>query len=578
MKHRRIASVVGRIMVSLVLIFLLFYMMLPAVNLHDQNFIVFLIISILIVLVVNFLTYVKNFLSALGQSRRTVVVGHDPITGAPVYGVNPQESSNPVSLAKPLKYGFILIAILVVFMAVASLIGIKFFNASRYRDLIAITDGDFTADVSEINMNQIPVVDRDTASRLGSRKLGEMSELVSQFEIQEHYTQINYHQTPYRVTPLAYADPIKWLFNQKNGLPAYITVNMVTQDTDLVWLESGMRYSPSEYFFRNIYRYLRFSYPTLMFDQVSFEIDDNGTPYWVAPVITYRIGWWSGKDISGAVLVDACTGESQYYAKEDVPQWIDQLYNSNLIIEQLDDNGRYQNGYLNSIFGQRGVRRTTYGYNYLALDDDVYLYTGMSSVTADESNIGFVLVNLRTKETRFYPVPGATEYSAMDSAQGQVQHLKYTATFPLLLNISDRPTYFISLKDAAGLVKMYAFVDVAQYQIVGTGVTIDEARHNYRMALNLEDEIVTEPENEMTASGTVESVADVVLSGNSCYYFMLEGDSRIYTALITVSEQLPFLRTGDKVSFTYTSSGEDGDTGNVNSIEITEKAGEGAEE
>ena len=555
MKHRRIASVVGRIMVSLVLIFLLFYMMLPAINLHDQNFIVFLIISILIVLVVNFLTYVKNFLSALGQSRRTVVVGHDPITGAPVYGVNPQESSNPVSLAKPLKYGFILIAILVVFMAVASLIGIKFFNASRYRDLIAITDGDFTADVSEINMNQIPVVDRDTASRLGSRKLGEMSELVSQFEIQEHYTQINYHQTPYRVTPLAYADPIKWLFNQKNGLPAYITVNMVTQDTDLVWLESGMRYSPSEYFFRNIYRYLRFSYPTLMFDQVSFEIDDNGTPYWVAPVITYRIGWWSGKDISGAVLVDACTGESQYYAKEDVPQWIDQLYNSNLIIEQLDDNGRYQNGYLNSIFGQRGVRRTTYGYNYLALDDDVYLYTGMSSVTADESNIGFVLVNLRTKETRFYPVPGATEYSAMDSAQGQVQHLKYTATFPLLLNISDRPTYFISLKDAAGLVKMYAFVDVAQYQIVGTGVTIDEARHNYRMALNLEDEIVTEPENEMTASGTVESVADVVVSGNSCYYFMLEGDSRIYTALITVSEQLPFLRTGDKVSFTYTPSG-----------------------
>ena len=578
MKHRRIASVVGRIMVSLVLIFLLFYMMLPAINLHDQNFIVFLIISILIVLVVNFLTYVKNFLSALGQSRRTVVVGHDPITGAPVYGVNPQESSNPVSLAKPLKYGFILIAILVVFMAVASLIGIKFFNASRYRDLIAITDGDFTADVSEINMNQIPVVDRDTASRLGSRKLGEMSELVSQSEIQEHYTQINYHQTPYRVTPLAYADPIKWLFNQKNGLPAYITVNMVTQDTDLVWLESGMRYSPSEYFFRNIYRYLRFSYPTLMFDQVSFEIDDNGTPYWVAPVITYRIGWWSGKDISGAVLVDACTGESQYYAKEDVPQWIDQLYNSNLIIEQLDDNGRYQNGYLNSIFGQRGVRRTTYGYNYLALDDDVYLYTGMSSVTADESNIGFVLVNLRTKETRFYPVPGATEYSAMDSAQGQVQHLKYTATFPLLLNISDRPTYFISLKDAAGLVKMYAFVDVAQYQIVGTGVTIDEARHNYRMALNLEDEIVTEPENEMTASGTVESVADVVVSGNSCYYFMLEGDSRIYTALITVSEQLPFLRTGDKVSFTYTPSGEDGDTGNVNSIEITEKAGEGAEE
>ncbi len=550
MKHNKFASVLGRIFVSAVLIFLLFYTMLPAINFHDQNFIVFLIVSILIVLVVNFLTYVKNFLSALGQRSHTVVVGQDPVTGAPIYGRNPDEPSEPINLAKPLKLGFVLIAVLIGFMAVASLVGIQFFNASRYRDLITITDGDFTEDVAELRMNQIPVVDRDTASRLGSRKLGEMSELVSQFEIQENYTQINYQGMPYRVTPLAYADPIKWLINQKDGLPAYITVNMVTQDTELVWLESGMKYSPSEYFFRNIYRYLRFSYPTKMFDQVSFEIDDKGTPYWVAPTITYQIGWWNGKDISGAVLVNACTGESQYYDKEDVPQWIDQLYNSDMIIQQLDDNGRFQNGYLNSIFGQKGVRRTTYGYNYLAINDDVYLYTGMSSVTADESNIGFVLVNLRTKETKFYPVPGATEYSAMDSAQGQVQHLKYTATFPLLLNISDRPTYFISLKDAAGLVKMYAFVDVAQYQIVGTGSTIDEARRNYRAALNLEDDTVDIPKDEISVSGIVESVADVVVSGNTCYYFTLEEDDAVYTALVTVSEKLPFLKAGDEIEFT----------------------------
>ena len=572
MKRNKFASVLGRILVSAILIFLLFYTMLPAVNFHDQNFIIFLIISILIVLVVNFLTYVKNFFSTLGQRHRTVVVGHDPLTGAPIYGANPDEPAEPINLAKPLKYGFILIAALIGFMAVASVVGIQFFNASRYRDLITITDGDFTEDVSELNMNQIPVVDKDTASRLGSRKLGEMSELVSQFEIQENYTQINYHGSPYRVTPLAYADPIKWLLNQKNGLPAYITVNMVTQDTELVWLESGMRYSPSEYFFRNIYRYLRFAYPTKMFDQVSFEIDDEGTPYWVAPTITYQIGWWNGKDISGAVLVNACTGESQYYAKEDVPQWIDQLYNSNMIIQQLDDNGRFQNGYLNSIFGQKGVRRTTYGYNYLAINDDVYLYTGMSSVTADESNIGFVLVNLRTKETRFYPVPGATEYSAMDSAQGQVQHLKYTATFPLLLNISDRPTYFISLKDAAGLVKMYAFVDVAQYQIVGTGATIDEARRNYRTALNLEDDTIAIPKDEKTVSGRIEAVADVVVSGNTCYYFTLEGEETVYTALVTVSQRLPFLEAGDEISFTFTGPEEGMTTASVVSVEKSKKA------
>ena len=355
------------------------------------------------------------------------------------------------------------------------------------------------------------------------------------------------------------------VFNRTEGLPAYITVNMVTQQTDTVWLESGMKYSPSEYFFRNIYRHIRFRYPTKIFEEVTFEIDDDGTPYWVAPTIAYRIGWWSGKDIEGAVLVNAVTGESTYYKKEDVPEWIDQLYDSDLIISQLDDNGLYQNGYLNSIFGQKNVRRTTYGYNYLASNDDVYLYTGMSSVTGDQSNIGFVLVNLRTKETKFYTVPGATEMSAMASAQGQVQHLKYTATFPLLLNISDRPTYFISLKDDAGLVKMYAFVDVEQYQIVGTGQTIDEARRNYRTALNLEDVETTAPEDIQEMTGIIDAIADAVVSGNTCYYFTLTGSDTVYAAAVTVNEKLPFLASGDRITFTYT----EGDTPKT-VMEITE--------
>ncbi|WP_243008949.1 hypothetical protein [Clostridium sp. AM58-1XD] len=222
-----------------------------------------------------------------------------------------------------------------------------------------------------------------------------------------------------------------------------------------------------------------------------------------------------------------------------------------LIITQLDDNGKFQNGYFNSMFGQRNVRRTTYGYNYLAIDDDVYLYTGMSSVTADQSNIGFVLVNLRTKDTRFYTVPGATEYSAMESAQGQVQHLKYIATFPLLLNVSNRPTYFISLKDDAGLVKMYAFVDVEQYQIVGTGQTIDEAKRAYRTTLNVEEVETGETSDIQEVSGTLDEIRDVVVSGNTCYYFTLTGDTTVYTAPVTVNEKLPFLNSGDHVSFRY---------------------------
>lgn len=553
MKAKNISSMVIRILVSAALMFLLFYSMLPAVNLRDKNFLVFLILCILIFLVVNFLSYTKDFLQTLGSGRGVQMV-KDEETGQFVFRRNSGKRSG-VSLGRPLKYGFIAIGLIIILMTVASLLGLQFFNATRYRDLITIEDGDFAQDVAELNMSQIPVVDKDTASRLGSRKLGEMTELVSQFEIQDDYTQINYKGSPYRVTPLRYADPIKWLFNHKEGLPAYLTVDMVTQETNLVWLENGMRYSPSEYFFRNIYRYIRFKYPTKMFETVSFEIDDNGTPYWIAPTISYRIGWWDGKDIDGAVLVNAVTGESEWYAKEDVPQWVDQLYYAELLIGQLDDNGRFQHGYINSVFGQKDVRRTTYGYNYMAINDDVYLYTGMSSVTADESNIGFVLVNCRTKETKFYTVPGATETSAMASAQGQVQHLNYSATFPLLLNISNRPTYFLSLKDNAGLVKMYAFVDVEQYQIVGTGQTIDEAKSNYRKALNLEDVEVQEPVDSTEISGTVASLASAVVSGNTCYYFTLEGDSQVYTASVDIHEKLPFMQPGAELSFSYAEDG-----------------------
>lgn len=545
----KVRSILIRLLLSVGLVFLLFYSMLPAINFKDKNFLIFLIISIVLIFIINLPVYVKAFFDSLGQSSATVI-GHNPVTGQPIYGKKPKKVDS-MKIARPLKVGLAVVAVLLIWMVIATVIGQRIFNAGRYRDLIVMTDGDFTKDVAELQMSQIPVVDKDTASRLGSRKLGEMTELVSQFEIEENYTQINYKGSPYRVTPLAYADPIKWLYNQKKGLPAYITVDMVTQETDLVWLDSGMKYSTSEYFFRNIHRYLRFCYPTKIFEDISFEIDDNGVPYWVAPVVQYRIGWWDGKDISGAVLVNAVTGESEYFTKDEVPNWIDQLYTADLIIEQLDDNGKFQNGFINSIFGQRNVRRTTYGYNYLAMNDDVYLYTGMSSVTADESNIGFVLVNLRTKATTFYAVPGATEYSAMGSAQGQVQHLQYTATFPLLLNISGRPSYFVSLKDAAGLVKMYAFVDVAQYQLVGTGSTVDEAKRNYQQVLNMEEIEVENPADEVQIEGVVAAVSDVVVSGNSCYYFMLNGSDTVYVAEISIYERLPFLKVGDRVEFWY---------------------------
>ena len=225
MKLKKASSILTRIIISAVLMFLLFYSMLPAINLRDRNFIIYLISCIVIFLVVNFLTYVKDFIQNL-SSGRGMELTRDPVTGQVVFRKVQSEEKNKINMGKPLKFGFIAIAVLVAFMILASALGLKVFNAARYRDLITITDGNFTTDVSELNMSQIPVVDKDTASRLGSKKLGEMTELVSQFEILNNYTQINYKGIPYRVTPLSYADPVKWLYNMRTGLPAYIAVDI----------------------------------------------------------------------------------------------------------------------------------------------------------------------------------------------------------------------------------------------------------------------------------------------------------------------------------------------------------------
>lgn len=540
-----------RVLLSLVIIFLLYYFELPPIHLRSKAFWSFLSQCVIILLLMNGYSTVKDIVTSLRQNS--------------VDGWKGLKQFNIKKMSRPFVIGLAIVLFIILLQFAGDIIGHPFFHSGAYSKLVDVQEGDFASDVAELNMSQIPVVDKASAQRLGNRKLGEISDLVSQFEIMSMYTQINYKGTPYRVTPLQYGDTIKWFMNHSSGLPAYVMVNMVTQETTLKRLDQGMKYSTSEYFFHNIERYLRICYPTKIFDftDISFEIDEEGTPYWVAPVISYRIGLWSGKDVCGAALVNAITGEHTYYNKDDIPTWVDQVYISGLIMNQLDYYGRYQNGYINSFIGQKGVKQTTDGYNYLAIGDDVYLYTGMTSVTSDDSNTGFMLVNLRTKDAKYYTVPGATEYSAMGSAQGQVQQMNYEATFPLLLNISDRPTYFLSLKDAAGLVKMYAFVDVEQYQIVGTGTTVKSAMDNYATALGIEngdippatetpDEKVEEVlEAEGTATGKIEAISSAVVDGNTVYYLMLEKDENVYTAVITKNGKLPFLQAGDQVTLDY---------------------------
>ncbi len=254
--------------------------------------------------------------------------------------------------------------------------------------------------------------------------------MVSQFQVSDLYSQINYQGKPVRVTPLEYASPIKWLTNQKAGIPAYITIDMTTQNTELVKLNEGIKYSMSEYFNRNIYRHLRFRYPTYMFDQLSFEIDETGTPYWIRPVKKFNIGLFGGQTIGRVVLCNAVTGETVDVPVDECPTWVDRVYPAELLIQLYNYHGTLKNGFLNSVLGQKGCLKTTEGFNYIAMDDDVWVYTGITSVTGDRSNVAFVLMNQRTMETRYYPVSGAEEYSAMDSAQGQVQNLGYKANLP----------------------------------------------------------------------------------------------------------------------------------------------------
>ena len=457
---------------------------------------------------------------------------------------------------KQCKVPFFLTVGLLAVALVGSIISWEVFRAADYRDLLTVEEGDFAAEVEEISFDQIPMLDSASAKKLGNRKLGELADMVSQFEVADDYTQINYKGRPVRVTPLRYGDIIKWFNNRADGLPAYLVIDMVTQNVEVHRLEDGIRYTTAEHFGRNLYRYLRFHYPTYLFDEPAFEIDEQGNPYWVCPRISRTIGLFGGTDIIGAVLVDAVSGECTYYEVDDVPQWVDHVYTANLIIQQYDYHGTYVNGFINSLFGQRDVTVTTDGYNYIAIGDDVYMYTGITSVVSDESNIGFILSNQRTKETHFYSVAGAEEYSAMDSAQGQVQQMKYEATFPLLLNISDQPTYFMALKDAAGLVKMYAMVNVSQYQIVATGNTVAECESNYRVMLarnNLisADDTEVQPSDQQEITGVIAEIRSAVIEGNTWYYLRLEQGDVYYAVSSADQRSAALLSVGDTVKVQY---------------------------
>ena len=524
----------GRTVLSLAITalvgFVSFYFTLPALNLHDSEFYGFAGLLCIV--------YAVSVFLMSGIAPDNVV--RTPKEKLKVWLAFIKSRCLPVG---------ILFAALIVINLVGQVISQPIFRASAYRDLLTVENGSFAEDVAQISFDKIPTLDRKSAEYLGDRQMGTLSDMVSQFEYANDSTQINYQGRPVRVSPIAYADLIKWFTNRDNGLPAYVVVDMVTQQATVTRLPEGMKYSFSEPLNRNIMRHLRFQYPTMMFSTPEFEIDESGHPWWIAPRVVKTIGLFGGTDIRGAVLVDAITGESEYY--EEVPTWVDTLYVPELIMQQYDYHGAFINGFINSILGQKDVTQTTDGYNYIAMNDDVYVYTGVTSANADQSNLGFLLCNMRTKETRYYVAPGATEAAARSSAEGVVQDLEYVSTFPILLNIAGEPTYFIPLKDAANLVKMYAMVNVARYDIVATGTSVSSCEQAYIKMMNEKGlgEQMQLPQTELT--GVISEIRTAVIDGNTCYFLRMQGDSVFYSISVTQNRDLVTLNVGDTVKLEH---------------------------
>lgn len=508
---------------------ILFYFMLPPLNLSAPLFWIYLIFVLI---------FGITIIELANYSYKSTIITS-----------NKRKINSKYSL-----YVFGAIPVIVLLIGIVNLFNMPIFNSKGYYNRIKIDEtGVFEEDVKEVDFTSLPLLDKDSSTKLGDRVMGRMTELVSQFTVSNIYTQINYNNEIIRVTPLEYANVIKYFTNNKDGITGYITVNSVDGKAELIKLDKGMKYMPSALFSKDLYRKLRFTYPTEIFEKENFEVDNDGNPYWIVPTSRYS-GVGLKKEITGIIILDPISGDSKKYNIDEIPTWVDHVYPSSLIIEQVNNWGSYKNGFFNSIFGQKGVVATTEGYNYTVMNDDVYLYTGITSVANDESNIGFILSNLRTKETFFYSVSGAEEFSAMASAEGQVQQMNYRASFPLLINLNNKPTYLLSLKDNAGLVKMYAFVDVVNYQKV---VVTDAQEGIEKAALKyLGDEAKSNTSNLINKNIIIKSIKEVNIDGNTNYY-LIDNEGIKYRASIKINTLLlPFVKTDETYDISYKQSDE----------------------
>lgn len=449
------------------------------------------------------------------------------------------------------------ISIFIVTMIAMSLYSLELFHADKFKNQLHIEDStDFKSDFKQISIDQVPIIDLQTAKQLGDKKMGTISALGSQFNVSNEYTLISVKNKLYRVAPLEYQDVFKWFQNRKKGIPGYIKVNVSDpNDVELVQLEKGMQFSPSAYFFKNLKRHIRLHYPSELIDDYSFELDDEGNPYWVITTYKPEITFYNGNDATGVLIVDPITGDIKKYDMDHVPDWVDRVQPAQFALKQLDNWGKYVHGFFNTIIGNKDMLSLTNSFNYLNIDGQTHIFTGMTSVGADNSVNGFALINLKTKKAKFFRVNGADEMSAKQSAEGAVQHLRYKATDPLILNIADKPTYFVSLKDQANLVKSYGFISLENYSIVGIGDTVNSAQEDYLNKLQTSGNLQGNQLEKQEIKGTVQDIVTAVLDGVTHYYVVLNENRNVYVISAKLSKELPFTKIGDEVHITYINSG-----------------------
>ena len=448
------------------------------------------------------------------------------------------------------KTGFALLAILWVLYFAATVLSMPLFNYKVYRDQLGTpVVSEFTDTVQPLALDQLPIVDKSLARELADKKVGENPGLGSQVVLGIPVIQKVNGKLVW-VVPLEHSGFFKWLKNM-DGSAGYIVVSASDVSDVTLVTDHKIKYQANAYILDDLNRHVRLFGGGLFkgLTDYSFELDDDGVPYWV--ITTYKNRWlFNLPEATGVLTVNATTGETTQYTIDTLPEWVDRVQPESFVMDQIQNQGTYVHGIFN--FSNQDKFRPSQGDIIIYNGARCYLFTGLTSVGSDESAIGFILVDMVTKESNIYQMSGATETAAQSSAEGKVQQFGYRASFPMIINLDGQATYFMTLKDNAGLIKQYAFVSVSNYTNVGTGETIDSALRNYRQVQGTVNSNISAGQATTTVKGTVLRIASETMENTITYKIILEEQKdHIFTVSYELSSELALTQPGDRVSMDY---------------------------